>query len=427
MLDLSILKNNFSDIKYLRESSTNLMKSLTDKQTTLKIIYTELLNNNLHETDTGLDSLHFQSKLINIEVKNYENTFKIIDNRIYGDYYKLFKTLTKYLNDNIKNKNITLQFDNKDYEVYKDLNNINDYEFERTTEIYNDIIQIIDILITELTERQHKLDMQKIKEESGLYIGTLINKIKYNNNYLKNNISLFYENTKMFNIFHKKYLTRFLLKTKLFYGQINSDIQLEESKNSLGYNLDEDHIIIMNRDEEEEIRNLINSTIDNTGKNNQYDTKNNMINELNCMISGLSDSASNSSHNKSDSGISTPNNSHLHNSPIKQLLNDENYKMKQIMELDKTIDIIIEKEESEERELCKLINNKNDYEKHKMATRMQARVRGRNVRRVTYFEVKYNTRKKDDENYFILVTKHIKRCYINAINQYVVDRSKENY
>ena len=58
---------------------------------------------------------------------------------------------------------------------------------------------------------------------------------------------------------------------------------------------------------------------------------------------------------------------------------------------------------------------------------MQARVRGRNVRRVTYFEVKYNTRKKDDENYFILVTKHIKRCYINAINQYVVDRSKENY
>ena len=94
MLDLSILKNNFSDIKYLRESSTNLMKSLTDKQTTLKIIYTELLNNNLHETDTGLDSLHFQSKLINIEVKNYENTFKIIDNRIYGDYYKLFKTLT---------------------------------------------------------------------------------------------------------------------------------------------------------------------------------------------------------------------------------------------------------------------------------------------------------------------------------------------
>ena len=326
MLDLSILKNNFSDIKYLRESSTNLMKSLTDKQTTLKIIYTELLNNNLHETDTGLDSLHFQSKLINIEVKNYENTFKIIDNRIYGDYYKLFKTLTKYLNDNIKNKNITLQFDNKDYEVYKDLNNINDYEFERTTEIYNDIIQIIDILITELTERQHKLDMQKIKEESGLYIGTLINKIKYNNNYLKNNISLFYENTKMFNIFHKKYLTRFLLKTKLFYGQINSDIQLEESKNSLGYNLDEDHIIIMNRDEEEEIRNLINSTIDNTGKNNQYDTKNNMINELNCMISGLSDSASNSSHNKSDSGISTPNNSHLHNSPIKQLLNDENIK-----------------------------------------------------------------------------------------------------
>ena len=106
MLNLLVLKNNFNDIKNLRESSINLMKSLGEKVETLKIIYNELIANNLNETDTGLDSFHFQTKLINLELDNYQKTFKIIDNRVYGDYYKLFKKLTKYLNENIKNNNI---------------------------------------------------------------------------------------------------------------------------------------------------------------------------------------------------------------------------------------------------------------------------------------------------------------------------------
>lgn len=310
MLNLLVLKNNFNDIKNLRESSINLIKSLGEKVETLKIIYNDLIANNLNETDTGLDSLYFQTKLINIELDNYQKTFKIIDNRVYGDYYKLFKKLTKYLNENIKNKNITIQFDNKEYQVYKDLNNIQDYDFTSTIEIYNDIIQIIDILQNELLEREHKLEMQKIKQKSGLYIDTLISKVNYNNNYLRNTIELFNENAQTFNNFHKKYLTRFLLKTKLFYGQINNDIKLEESKIGIDYKLEDNQSIILEEDEENEIRSLINIT-DNSGKDIQVDTKNNIINELNSMISGVSDSNSNSSPEKSTrdnavSGFSTP-------------------------------------------------------------------------------------------------------------------------
>lgn len=287
------LKNNFNDIKNLRENSINLMKSLGDKIETLKIIYNELIQNNLDETDTGLDSFHFQTKLINLELENYQTTFKIIDSRIYGDYYKLFKKVTKFLNDNdyilTLNKNIIQQFENKDYEVFKDLNHIQDYDFNNTSEIFNDIIQVIDILHNELLEREHKLDLQKIKQQSGLNIDTLISKVKYNNKYLNNHIILFNENIEIFNNFHKKYLIRFLLKTKLFYGQINIDIKLEESKNSIDYKLEEqEENIILEGNEEDEIRNLLNNTNDN-------DTNNNIMNELNCMISSISDTSSNGS------------------------------------------------------------------------------------------------------------------------------------
>lgn len=342
MLNSLVLKNNFNDIKNLRESSINLMKSLEEKVVTLKIIYNELIANNLNETDTGLDSLHFQTKLINLELDNYQKTFKIIDNRVYGDYYKLFKKLTKYLNENMKNKNISIQFDNKEYQVYKDLNNVQDYDFVTTSEIYNDIIQIIDILQNELLEREHKLEMQKIKQQSGLYIDTLISKVNYNNNYLRNHIELFNENTETFNNFHKKYLTRFLLKTKLFYGQINNDIKLEESKNCIDYKLEDNQSIILEEDEENEIRSLINAT-DNSGKDIHIDTKNNVINELNSMISGVSDSTSNSSPEKitrdnTVSGISTP------------ISEAEVTNRNEVIKLEKDIDKIMEDDNEEVRE-----------------------------------------------------------------------------
>lgn len=299
MINLLTLKNNFNDIKNLRQSSINLMKSLAEKIDILKIIYHELLNNNLDETETGLDSFHFQTKLIILELQNSQQMFKIIDNRIYGDYYKLFKNLINYLSENIKNKNLISQFENKDYKVYKDLNSLQDYEFDSTTEIYNDIVQIIDILHTELTEREHKLAMQKIKQESGLNIHTLTSKVNYNNNYLKNHIILFTDNIETFNSFHKRYLIRFLLKTKLFYGQINTDIKIEESRNSLDYKLEdnENESVILQEDEEIEIRNSIKNTEDISGKSIQIDTKNNMQNELNSMINGISSSSDTNSFN----------------------------------------------------------------------------------------------------------------------------------
>ena len=98
------LKNNFDNIKHLRESVQNLMTSLGKKVETLNSIHHELLSKNLNETTTGLDALLFQSKLINIEVQSHYNMFKIIDNRIYCDYYKMFKILLKFLLQNIENK-----------------------------------------------------------------------------------------------------------------------------------------------------------------------------------------------------------------------------------------------------------------------------------------------------------------------------------
>lgn len=286
MFNQQTLKNNFDDIKYLRESVLNLLESLKEKIGVLNIIYKELLTTNKSETYTGLDAFHFQRKLINIELESKYSTFKIIDNRIYCDYYKLYKNSHKYLLEVIKNKNVISIFDNKKYPVYKDLDESLNYDFETTIEIHNDIIQILELLSSELHAREHKLKLQKIKQEAGLNVDNLVNNVEYNNKSLENHIALYSNELKTFNNFHQKDLTRFSLRTKLLYGQVNSDIKLEESKNNISIAKDTSDNVVLDNNEERLIRNCINH--DSYSDKIQDSTRSNIENELNCMLSNVS-------------------------------------------------------------------------------------------------------------------------------------------
>ena len=286
MFDIIKLKNNFNEIKLLRESVNNLLTSLNDKVDLLGEFYQEILDKHINETSNGLDSFHFQSKLINMEITNNVNIFNIIDTRIYCDYYKLFKTIVKYLLETIKNKNLTSSFENKVYPIYKDLEVKQNFNFDITIELYNDIIQGCDILNNELITREHNLILQKKKRDSGLNIDNLINSIIYNNNLLNNNIDLFSNYISVFNNFHIKYFTRFFLRTKLFYGQINSDIRFEESKMNITSNLLIDNSFSLNEEDEKNIRIIIDNKCETSEK---IDT-NNISKELNTMIRGISNS-----------------------------------------------------------------------------------------------------------------------------------------
>ena len=296
------LKISFNEIKKLRESVENLLKSLGDKINTLNGIYKYLITNNINETENGLDSLHFQSKLINYELKNNYEIFNMIDNHMYCNYYKLYKNILKYLDETVSNKNITSGFTNKNYPVYKDLDVNTKYNFEIIIEIYNTIIQIIDILNNEYMAREHKFNMENNRKKTGLNIDNLVNSLQYNNQNMKNNINLFIQYLIIFNGFHSKYLTRFSLRTKLLYGQINNDIHLEESKSNIEYTIGDESVVLEN-EEEKNMRNYIESC-----SNNKYE--NNLQNkELDNIISNitLSPQISYSSSSNSPSNLSFKN------------------------------------------------------------------------------------------------------------------------
>ena len=219
------LKKTFSKIKDLRENSQNILISIKNKLNVLENTHSELLEFNSDEQSSGLDSLYFQNKLFETQLVNNNNIFVIINNRIYGNYYKLYKTIYNYI---LSQKYSLNNNEVKEFPVYKDLYNDENYDFNLIIEIYNYILQLLDILDNELINRKNKLNKQLIHRDCGLNIENLLDNITYVSSLLQKKVDLFNSNIHNINNFHIKYLTRFYNSSIFFYKQLNNDINIEK-------------------------------------------------------------------------------------------------------------------------------------------------------------------------------------------------------
>ena len=78
------LKKVFNDIITTRNSVKNIFDILLIKINKLKSFYLEFIKNKKDELFVfGLDTFHFQSKLIDIEYDGVKRLFLVINNRMY--------------------------------------------------------------------------------------------------------------------------------------------------------------------------------------------------------------------------------------------------------------------------------------------------------------------------------------------------------
>ena len=87
MKDIIELKDNFEKMKVLRQDISNIFENLEAKILILKKIYSDLVSTHSNNFIFGLDSFHFQNKLIHADFKHLKNIFQMIDNRLYCEYY----------------------------------------------------------------------------------------------------------------------------------------------------------------------------------------------------------------------------------------------------------------------------------------------------------------------------------------------------
>ena len=115
---ISKLVSEFQDIMVLYDNLQSQCLDLKHKLANLKDVYTELIkNNNKRLFLFCLDSFYFQYKVLNIEMENITKYMSLINNRMYGDYYKLYNIIILQSEQfNINTKKLT--DDMKKYEVF---------------------------------------------------------------------------------------------------------------------------------------------------------------------------------------------------------------------------------------------------------------------------------------------------------------------
>lgn len=224
------LKSEFNDIITIRNSVKNIFDILQIRINKLKIFYSEFIKDSKHDMFIfGLDSFHFQSKLIDIEYDDMKRLFLAINNRMYCEYFKLYKIITEYILKNITDKKVKDNIKINNYPVYKDLEPYKEYKFETIQDIHENILNFISILTSMLSNKENELLIHKTKQSIGLNIDNFITTFNYNINVIREKINMFVSYIEFFHKMHTKYLKRFSNKIQLMHTHIDSDIRFDEN------------------------------------------------------------------------------------------------------------------------------------------------------------------------------------------------------
>jgi hypothetical protein len=226
-------ENNFNVMKELRVGLNNIFTEIDEKQKVLNKIYSDLVKTHQDKNYTfGLDSFHFQNRLIQLEYDNMKQVFIFIDNRVYCEYYKLHRILYDFINKEIKEKIIVdkLLIMYKKYPIYKDLEPMKIYDFNVIIEINNTIHNVINDLKLYLDEKKQELDEKRKSSEMGINIHSILHEQFYNNIILEERIHMFENYLITFASHHSKYFSRLTIKLKIMLGIVNEDFKLKNHK-----------------------------------------------------------------------------------------------------------------------------------------------------------------------------------------------------
>jgi hypothetical protein len=229
---LSQLKSNFGDISDIRTQVNNFFEILQIRIIKLKFFYSDFIKTNKTELFVfGLDSLHFQSKLIDIEYDDMKRLFLAINNRMYCEYFKLYKIIVAYIYENTFDKKIMEFIKVNNFPIYKDLEPFKEYNFDIVLEIHENILLMLNAIIGYLEGKEHELTFHTAKKNIGLNIDNFISSFNFDITIIKEKVNLFVTYIEFFHKLHTKQLQRFSNKIQLMYSHVNKDIRFDESIN----------------------------------------------------------------------------------------------------------------------------------------------------------------------------------------------------
>jgi len=235
--EVNVIEDSFKDMMGRRTCIMTMFGDIDKKIKQLYEIHDAI--NKTHGEEIykfGLDSFHFQTKLIKLDHTHLKGIFCVIDNRIYCEYFKLYHIVVTYILADTELCNIiSTSFMDKKFPLYKDLEPNKVYDIGITSDIYTTINGIINEMGRHLNDKRSKLEtIDNSHVRRGMNVNGLLIEGNYKICILDEKIKGFKGYLETFNIHHIKYLDELFTKIELTNSMMNDDIILgTERQNEL--------------------------------------------------------------------------------------------------------------------------------------------------------------------------------------------------
>ena len=217
--------NVFELLNTKRAKINTYFIEIENKMAKMSKIHKELQSNSNGVFCVGIDALHFQIKLIGCDLTNHRNAFKLIDNHIYGEYYKLYNIILDYCSHKYGNSFIPDAAQNK-FPLYKDLDTMKVYDYEVLKEMEKLVDSMIVKLIKGLNIVRDKNQKNNNISINGIHIECIVTEETYKIYETNERIITFIKYIETYITHHSKYLSDLTEKIELSNSMITRDVRI---------------------------------------------------------------------------------------------------------------------------------------------------------------------------------------------------------
>lgn len=219
---LKLLKREFSIVKENIHTIHLNSASIKTKIEKLRTIYSQMVSENSSKKIFlfCLESFNFQIKSFSVDNENLNKSLLLISNRVYCDYYKLFK-LIKSLFEEYK---YSTPKEIVEPPVYDILNPFFEYSVETISKMHGDVTLMLETLIDYYNNNCDNIQAYNCKSQTGICITNFIKTLEYDNSVLKDQINLYLSYMDFFKNTQIKHLMKLLCKMELLKKEINDEI-----------------------------------------------------------------------------------------------------------------------------------------------------------------------------------------------------------
>ena len=222
------IQKNFSSLILLNQKIENEKSKLRMKLKNLKDTHAKMSKSNNKQIFLFcLDSFYFQYKIFSMELDNLEKFDDLIKNRTYCDYYKLYKLILKYINEN--NDELEIEINHSLVPVYKDLEPFFDYGVENIKLVHENMIDCIKSMFDTVLKKQDVINEYTTKKKAGYSISNFINTLTHENNVLKAQLDLYLNYISFFHISQQKQIKRLFDSYVNFEKEVDNNISSEHA------------------------------------------------------------------------------------------------------------------------------------------------------------------------------------------------------